>query len=959
MKSKKYIWIIALVILSSLAFASSQTPTDYIFWDNGDQISYTNVSGTYNAAPADEASPTTQRWQTYGGADGFKYDSTDANKLGNMSLYILTSDAGQQFRMSSVSGLSNVTLFWQFYDNMDTAAETWLGFMANDSAVHFAVGIYTVGCANGYNSGWDANTCYNTVPRSLGYSNLSIEFAPYSDWFVLRINGTVIVNNTANKATLFAIVMRSKPTVSGMLLENIRVWSGSYGSPPEAQAPPPPDTTPPKLLEINVTPEGGLGQKVNLSDPLCLNAGCRVPRTNDTTPTLTANFSESATAGLTDNRTQTYVQCTTTGALVNICTESTILPVGLSNITLNWSDSSGNKNQTMFSINITDAEPPAVIIGSLLKTYYTVDLNNTGLIFNWSSTDNYFSSYTISVNINGTGIYSNSTFLNGTDGKVSFSRGLGNWNITIVLTDGMNNANQTSQLFKVANDNIAPNTFLISPPTGVLYRLGINNTITFSFNSTDNMNTTLSCIGYIDNSAVYTNTSYLNGTTGRFISTQGVGTHNWTVNCTDSYNNKNQSEMRNFTIPQLDINITLKQYSNNTLIYNLYNVQFNFTVNFTEDISICRLYINNSINATNLSLIRSEVKYNLTVPRLESRKDYKWQVGCSAYGNEINSSFFILTTDPFGLLVRITTGVNFTFRPYIINSTLRVANLSCSGQNLTIGCLNLSITSPQNLNFSLLFNITTDPKTQRILDDFDQTISNWSVFQSRSKNIVNNTIVNDSIKCAEIVNLNTTGLLRYRFNNSGESVYLNASNISIKINMTFNCTNINYFTRILNGTQTNTSGFDTFNFTWKGDNTTNVFNITLIDNLGNKISSPSLSLANTDYNLSGIDLGNLKNISTINISISNKTSTLGLNQFFLGDLKLMNSTSNQSGNIKMKASCTGYYHNSTLLVPNVWTNLCVVPANTTTKFIWLFQDINLTKKGLAWKLQYNVTILGG
>ena len=59
----------------------------------------------------------------------------------------------------------------------------------------------------------------------------------------------------------------------------------------------------------------------------------------------------------------------------------------------------------------------------------------------------------------------------------------------------------------------------------------------------------------------------------------------------------------------------------------------------------------------------------------------------------------------------------------------------------------------------------------------------------------------------------------------------------------------------------------------------------------------------------------------------------------------------------MKAGCTYNYANSTLIIPNVLTNMCYIPLGTTTKYIWLYQDINLTQKGISWKLQYNASII--
>ena len=256
----------------------------------------------------------------------------------------------------------------------------------------------------------------------------------------------------------------------------------------------------------------------------------------------------------------------------------------------------------------------------------------------------------------------------------------------------------------------------------------------------------------------------------------------------------------------------------------------------------------------------------------------------------------------------------------------------------------------------MLFNITSDPSNQRIIEDFSINALNWSVFQQNSNNTQNKSLTNTTIICGEIQSINSVGLIEYRFNNTLPMIYLNSTNESIPINLTFNCTSTPSFTKILNGSQRNISGFDSFNFSWKGDNTTNTFKIDLINTVGTKVSSSSLSLANpTSFNYSGISLGTLNNISIINLSITNVSGTLKLNGFFIDNLKLTNITSNQSNRIKMKAGCTDNYANATLLIPNVLTNMCNI--NILSKYIWIYQDINFTQKGISWKLQYNGSII--
>ena len=167
-----------------------------------------------------------------------------------------------------------------------------------------------------------------------------------------------------------------------------------------------------------------------------------------------------------------------------------------------------------------------------------------------------------------------------------------------------------------------------------------------------------------------------------------------------------------------------------------------------------------------------------------------------------------------------------------------------------------------------------------------------------------------------------------------------------------NCPFFKWFIRI------KSSWFDYFNFSWKGDNTSNIFSVELINPQGIKIASSPISLLNTEWNTTGISLGTFGNISIINISVTNRTGTIGTSVFYVDNFRLINSTHNQSQYITMKASCTGNnYANATTLYPGEQINMCDVRSSTTSKFIWLFQDIINPFKGLAWTLQYNSSII--
>lgn len=824
---------------------------------------------------------------------------------------------------------------------------------------------------------------------------------------------------------------------------------------------PEPDTTPAEITLGNLTSEGGLGYAINLTSPYCFGlANCVVPRTNDTTPTFFFTSNENAKASIIDRNnnlnftdiTKGSSTCSTTGVLRHIC---------------------------------------------------TLDLTN--------ATDRF-------------GIH----------------------NFSVSLNDSEGNQNRTATLFFSVNitNPISPNTTLISLEDKGFVFSDINDTgINFTFNGLSKVDANFTVQLYIDGILKITNTSYRNGTNVTYlIDETTIGSHNWYVNSTDSFNNKNQSFINTFEVRALQINFTLNEYPNNTIINTPTNVQFNFTINFSENIDTCILFINSSINSTNKSLIVTKSKIILNGTNLSINNDYIWKIGCNtstglsknssdvfnlfvydalnvsysqptvanasvinnasilinvtthgkvlnftlewsginesvtfnetlnivinktglsdsrAYhfkvyindtsGKTASTNYRNISTNFLGLDVTISTEVDFFFVAGLLriqqffgndtviwagnntavslfktniagnvtlynngtivnqgknftmnfvtgtititnltggatgdnnaswitdklnisynffngNVTLQTLNLTCSGQNDSLGCLTFStISAATDLNLSLEFNITNDPVRPKMIEDFSIDARNWSIRFQRSNNTRNRSIVNASVVCMEIQSRNQSGLIQYRFNNSVEIDYINKTpggvNVSLRINMTFNCSGTNSVIRILNGTQRDITGFDFFNFSWKGDNTTNVFNISLTDQDGTKVTSTSYSLANIGINHTGFSLGNIKNITQMNITVSNRTGTLGLNNFEIDSLRLTNSTHNQSQYLTMYASCTGHYFNATVLVPGRLTPICKLSKGLATKFVWLFQDFINPFKGIEWVLSYNATVI--
>ena len=219
-----------------------------------------------------------------------------------------------------------------------------------------------------------------------------------------------------------------------------------------------PDNSPPNILVINLTSEGGLGQIIFENDSIDRKQTNPV-KTNDTTPTIRVTTNEDATCAFTDQNldlnytdmvaTNASRECATTGGTNHICTliVTESVTIGLHNFSVGCQDiAAGNENSTStsgkFLINITDAVAPQIILNQPLdSTSYMIGTNNT-ITFNFSSTDNYDSVYNCSIMLDGVTEYINASYPNGTDAlyvNTISTTGTHNWNVT--CTDLFNNQN--------------------------------------------------------------------------------------------------------------------------------------------------------------------------------------------------------------------------------------------------------------------------------------------------------------------------------------------------------------------------------------------------------------------------------------------------------------------------------------------------------------------------------------
>ncbi|GBE20269.1 thermophilic serine proteinase precursor [archaeon BMS3Abin17] len=253
------------------------------------------------------------------------------------------------------------------------------------------------------------------------------------------------------------------------------------------------------------------------------------------------------------NSSSDLINQTTTG-ISSSFSETSFNVIGLSIDSYTWNcfafDSNGNSAyaEANFSFNIANI---SVSLESPVNNTHT-NQNQTNLIcstevssnfklinltfFVWNSSQNLV--YNLTKNISGT---SNSTIVqyNLSDETSYF------WNCR-----AYNNASQYSfaeSNYTITYDATRPNITLINPSNSATYTSN-SQQITFTYNITDNFNIA-NCSLIINKNISLTNSSVTNlSLTQNFTQTFIPGNYNWSVNCTDSANNRKNSSQRIFTV---------------------------------------------------------------------------------------------------------------------------------------------------------------------------------------------------------------------------------------------------------------------------------------------------------------------------------------------------------------------------------------------------------------------------
>lgn len=153
-------------------------------------------------------------------------------------------------------------------------------------------------------------------------------------------------------------------------------------------------------------------------------------------------------------------ECSTTGGTEQICTTvvNDTLEIGLASSFIACKDANGHENRTstsgMFYLNITDPIAPKVELSFPLDdVFFKLGINNTNIRFNGTCTDVVDRVYNATGYIDGVHIFSNRTYINGTEFNFSSTitaLGTHTWSITCI--DTFNNINSSQRSFLVIGE---------------------------------------------------------------------------------------------------------------------------------------------------------------------------------------------------------------------------------------------------------------------------------------------------------------------------------------------------------------------------------------------------------------------------------------------------------------------------------------------------------------------------
>ncbi|MDO8517485.1 MAG: hypothetical protein Q7S33_05165 [Nanoarchaeota archaeon] len=198
----------------------------------------------------------------------------------------------------------------------------------------------------------------------------------------------------------------------------------------------------------------------------------------------------------------------------------------------------GNENYTASSetwwLNVLEAD---VIAPNFTNLENLTAIVNVSFEHDFDATDNIniscFEVNGSSFTINCSGYLKNATTLS-----------LGMYYINVSVNDSSNNYKSGIIFVNVTQDIVAPNITLISPENGSSVSAG---SINYQFNVSDLSNVS-SCSLILNQVSVSTDSSITKNTAQTISYSTSAGSYNWSISCTDEYNNSANSSSRALTV---------------------------------------------------------------------------------------------------------------------------------------------------------------------------------------------------------------------------------------------------------------------------------------------------------------------------------------------------------------------------------------------------------------------------
>jgi len=224
----------------------------------------------------------------------------------------------------------------------------------------------------------------------------------------------------------------------------------------------------------------------------------------------------------------------TGGVCLNITTITWV--EGLHNMIIWINDTSGNENKTSVSFRIDTTAPSFDNLRNFKHQANTSFSQAITATDSGVGVKNYGLNDTNIFSIDNNGAITNGTALTG----------ISIYYLNISVNDSLDNLNSGIFYINVTSDATWPVISLINPADVEEYTSN-SESITFIYNVSDNSDIT-NCSLIVNNSILSTDDSVNKSETNSFVSSFAPGIYNWSINCTDSFENIGNSSLRGFVV---------------------------------------------------------------------------------------------------------------------------------------------------------------------------------------------------------------------------------------------------------------------------------------------------------------------------------------------------------------------------------------------------------------------------